>query len=215
MSNPPKFVKEFNSSLKDAHAMCFITRDSQLQSDTIDSMLKLQSRLKNLKTEAVDQGKEDNANLLMGFEFATQTLISELRMYLLLKQEQPDSAWDELIAAQNSAIGAMRAHTGFSHLEGKVRQLEAIEELVFPPQVFLSTGVTLDEVECSICHANYQDCEHIKGKPYMGELCHLIIKKASLNEVSIVDNPADKRCRVTHSPSGDGNRNQMTGKTGE
>ena len=213
MSNHPEFVEEFNSLLKDAHDMCFITRNSQLQKETIDSLFKLQTRLNSLKTEFAEQGKEDIANLLLGYEFATQTLISELRMYLLLKQDQPDEAWDELISAQNSAIGAMRAHTGFSHLEGKVRQLEAIEELVFPSQVFLSTGVTLDEIECSICNANYQHCEHLKGKPYMGELCHLIVTKASLNEVSIVDNPADKRYRVTHSPSGEGNENRMTGKT--
>jgi len=211
MSKYPQFVEEFNSLLNDTQAMCFITRDAQLQNEAIDSMLKLQSRLSSLKRESVDQGKEDIANLLLGFEYASQSLISELRMYLLLKKEQPDCAWDELINAQYSSLGAIRAHSGFSHLEQRVHQLEAIEKLVFPPQVFLSVGVDLDEVECSICNANYHECDHVKGRPYMGHLCGLIIKKASPNEVSIVEDPADKRCRITHIPCENGKmRNRMT-----
>ena len=211
MSQYPEFVEEFNTQLADAHAMCCITRDAQLQSEAIDSMLELQSRLSSFKTASVEQGKEDIANSLLGYECATQTLISELRMYLLLKQERPDDAWDELINAQVAAQGAIRAHSGFSHLEHRVRQLELIEKLVFPPQVYLSVGVTLDEVECSICNASYHECDHVKGRPYMGELCGLIITKASLNEVSFVEEPADKRCRVTHIHYKDGKkRNRMT-----
>ena len=211
MSKYPQFVEEFNSLLNDAQAMCSITRDARLQNEAIDSMLKLQSRLSSLKIESVDQGKEDIANILLGFECASQSLISELRMYLLLKKEQPDCAWDELINAQYSSLGAIRAHSGFSHLEPRVHQLEAIEKLVFPPQVFLSVGIDVNEVECSICNASYYECDHVKGRPYMGQLCELIIKKASLNEVSIVEEPADKRCRVTHFDSKDGKkRNRMT-----
>ena len=212
VSKYPKFVDDFNSVLEEAHKMCFITRDAQIQTETIDFLIDFQSRLSSLKAESVDQGKEDAANMLLGFECVTRTIRSELGMYLLLKKEQPDDAWRELINAQYAALGAIRAHQGFSHLENKVLQLEAIEELVFPPQVFLSAGMTLHDVECSVCNESYLECDHVKGKPYMGELCGFIIKEASLDEVSIVDEPADKRCRVTHFGSRDGtqNRNRMT-----
>lgn len=206
----PKFVEQFNCLLEEAHQMCGLTRQSGLQSETIDSLLELQIQMVTLKEKYVDQKCEGIANLLLGFQCSCQTIISELQMYILLKQEKPDQAWDELISAQSAALSAVRAHPGFNHLLAKERDLKKIEKVFFPPQVFLSTGMTVNEIKCSICNENYDVCEHIKGHPYMGVFCNVIYGKVSFDEVSIVDSPSDKHCRVTHLHSGKGKRNLMS-----
>ena len=50
----------------------------------------------------------------------------------------------------------------------------AIEKLIFPPQKFTSWGIVFRSRLCSICGSEYGegDCDHLVGKPYMGEICH-------------------------------------------
>ena len=163
-----------------------------------------------MKSEAISAEQEEVANILLGYECCFDLLMHELRMWLLLKQEDPDGAWDELIAAQDSALYAARAHSGFGHVIQHYRRLEKIEELVFPPQVFVSAGMLIQRKKCSICNADYEDCEHFAGMPYMGEFCYSIVEEASLDHVSVVDHPADKRCRITEFNVQGGKRNRMT-----
>jgi len=64
---------------------------------------------------------------------------------------------------------------------------------------------------CGICGSDYEDCGHVSGRAYMGRLCCRIVRQfASLDHVAIVEEPADKRCRVTHFSEGDKRRNKMT-----
>jgi hypothetical protein len=131
-------------------------------------------------------------------------------MWLRLKQDDPDAAWDQLVDAQGQTILAVRAHEGFRNLEHRHRRLEVIEQIVFPPQVFLSAGLIVKRQECSICQADYEDCEHIVGRPYMGEFCFRILQNAEAHHVSIVEEPANKRCRVLTFADDGGRRNRMT-----
>ena len=41
-----------------------------------------------------------------------------------------------------------------------------------------------------------QQCNHIKGKLYNGEMCVRMVTEMELEEVSLVDIPANKQCRV-------------------
>lgn len=148
----------------------------------------------------------------MGCECVTLALIAELKMWLLLKEENPDDAWDELINAQMAYVDAVRAHSGFNHLTQHSERLEAIEKLIFPPQVFVSSGIIVKNQECSICGKEYGDCDHLVGRPYMGKFCYIIARDMSLDHVAIVDHPADKRCRVKHFEVEGGTRNRMTWK---
>ena len=47
-------------------------------------------------------------------------------------------------------------------------------------------------------------CDHLRGRAYMGKECLRCIKQAKLLEVSLVDNPANKRCRIISLTDGDG-----------
>ena len=54
----------------------------------------------------------------------------------------------------------------------------------------MSPGGEVIGARCSICDAEYGDCDHIRGRPYMGEFCRRIIYRMKLTEVSVVDEPA-------------------------
>ncbi len=211
----PNFVIEFNKRVKESEVFRSIARDSELQQEACENLESALSEIAQEKQIAVENNNEDYANLLLGCEFAAQSLLHELKMWLLLKQEKPEEAWDHLVGAQMKATRAAKADNGFRHLEHYRQHLEIIEKIVFPPQVFVSAGMIIHEQECSICGEDYDECEHIAGKPYMGNFCHVIVKDVTADHISIVENPADKRCRVTSFNVEGGSRNKMTWKIKE
>lgn len=204
------FISGFNKTVENCAVFLCITRDSQLQKTAIIQLLQLLKDLSDEKDKAKASGDEDYANLLLGCECIANGQIAEIKMWLLLKEDKPDEAWDALITAQDSFLAATRAHNGFTGLEGHIRRLAEIECLVFPPQVFLSSGMIVESQICSICADEYDDCGHVKGRPYMGEFCTVRLIPSKIDHVSIVKEPANKRCRVTSFSDEGGDRNRMT-----
>ena len=202
----------FNTAVKESEVFLSITRDAQLQKAASIKLGMVLEDVSKEKKVAILSGDENYANILLGCECVLRALIAEIKMWILLKQENPDEAWDQLIIAQMGSVAASRAHNGFSHLEHHFKRLEAIEQLVFPPQVFFSAGLLIKSQKCSICGMEYEDCEHLIGKPYMGEFCCVVAGEVALDHVSVVDFPADKRCRVTSFNEERGSRNRMTWK---
>lgn len=204
------FVKEFNELVEECEVFICITRDSELQKGACN---KLQNELVRISTEkrlAIARDDEDYANLLLSCECVASALMAEIKMWLLLKEGHPDEAWDALVAAQDGMSGAMRAHQGFDHLDQHIERLHAIEHLVFPPQVFLSSGTIVSQQICSICGKEYEDCAHVKGRPYMGRFCTVTLIPSKVDHIAIVDNPASKICRVLKFSTEGGYRNRMT-----
>ena len=207
-----KFMVEFDNLVKESEVLLSIARDSELQQEACENLESVLPKIAQEKKKAIENNDEDYANLLLGCECVTNFLINELKMWLLLKQEKPEKAWDHLVAAQMEAINAVSAHDGFRHLELHNRRLEIIEKIVFPPQVFVSSGMIVRKQECSICSEDYDECEHFAGKPYMGEFCCVIVTDAEFDHMSVVENPADKQCRVNSFDVEGGSRNRMTWK---
>jgi hypothetical protein len=156
-----QLIDDFNGIIKECEDFCCITRHTTLQREARERLLRLSRRCMELKGEAIAAEDENFANLLLGFQCVCSALEAELSMWILLKEETPNKAWDELIRAQMSTANAARAHRGFSHLKGHGHRLQQIEELVFPPQVFVSAGLVVGYQECSICGGEYGNCEHI------------------------------------------------------
>jgi hypothetical protein len=202
-------INRFNAIIEDCENFCNIARDSDLQNVAVTKLKALMADCKGLKSQAIRSDDEDFANLLLGFECVAASISSEIAMWILLKAGKPDEAWDELISAQMAATGAVRAHDGFSHVK-QAERLEEIEKLVFPSQVFVSTGLIVRNQECSICRREYGDCEHLVGRPYKGEFCYIVARDIMANHVAVVKNPADKRCRIMHFTVEGGERNRMT-----
>lgn len=83
-------------------------------------------------------------------------------------------------------------------------QLPELEKL-YPYNVFFSIGATAESIECSICGKDIDsfECEHISGNIYRGVMAYGIVTGfGEINHVSIVSNPADKRCTVKYEDDG-------------
>ena len=207
-----EYVADFNDIIEECENLVCITRDRQLQQEAAAKLQQLRMQITVLKQQIVKHGDEDSANLLLGFECVATCLHAEISMWLLLKDEKPDEAWDWLVTAQANAVAAVRAHRGFAHLEKHSGRLATIEEVIFPPQVFMSAGLIVGHQECSICGAKYGECDHLAGKPYMGQFCSIVTKDLRADHVAMVDEPADKRCRIVRFSVFGGTRNRMTWK---
>lgn len=206
----PALVIEFNKIVNECAIFRFITRDSELQREACAKLEDLLARIEAEKDFSKDSDDEEYANLLLGCECVAKALMSEIRMWLLLKEGRPDEAWEALVGTQSSLSAATRAHDGFAHLDANIRRLDAIESLIFPPQVFLSSSMIVKSQICSICGGEYEDCEHVKGRPYMGKFCVVSLIPSAVDHVAFVDNPANKRCRILKLSAEGGSRNCMT-----
>lgn len=201
---------EFNDLADASERLCYITRDAGLQRDMAGRLDKYADDIKTRKQEIVKAGREDVANAMLAIECMAKALAAELRMWVLLKESVPDAAWDQLVAAQDNTRWAMKSHAIAEHLMNYAQRLAAIERMLFPRQLFVSSGLIVKSSECSICGAEYGDCNHVKGRCYNGEMCARICKDVEFREVSLVEEPADKRCRAMHMTLEGEMRNVMT-----
>ena len=91
----------------------------------------------------------------------------------------------------------MQAHDVANDSTDYIEHLHDLERVLFPPQIFLGAGMIVEGSTCSICGKEYGECEHIKGKAYMGKICgRRITKIKEFREISIVEIPGNKHCRL-------------------
>jgi hypothetical protein len=61
---------------------------------------------------------------------------------------------------------------------------------------YASTELKIEHTLCSICGQDFRSCAHVSGDIYDGVMCQQKVDGVSLSSVSLVRNPADRRCRV-------------------
>lgn len=199
------FRTKFLNQVRDCERFAFLCRSSKLQQEAASRLREFMVEVRELKVLAIAESNEDLSNELLGYECALNALAHELEMYISIKSDNPGEAWSHLINAQMATKHAVQSHQSAAHLEEVyAHRLHALEHLLFPKQMFASAGFIAEEDECSICGQVYGDCNHVKGRPYMGELCSRIIKRSKLLEVSLVTDPANKHCRVQSFTDDDG-----------
>lgn len=207
-------LSEFQALAQEAQTMAFLPRASELQEAAVKEVEGFMQKLAERKLRYVRNSDENAANCVLAMEFALRAVQSELAMWLKLKGESAEEAWNDLITAQEFLGAALlvrrQLELDTTGIENLLRRLLFIEHWVFPPQMFNSIGGRAKCRRCSICGAEYDDCEHIIRRAYMGKMCHTIIREVTLAEVSVVTNPADKRCRITHFSDQGKMRNKMT-----
>jgi len=204
------FREHFNDVVEEAQRYAIFVRAIEFQQKSISKLETLLTECITAKERAITEQSEDEANAYLSFEFMAKALAEEFRFYLALKADDPDSAWDYLINAESLSAAAMKSHAVASHLENYIYRLHDMEHLLFPQPIFFSSGFIVKESECSICDAEYGECSHVKGRPYMGALCVRIIKNAELKEISVVSDPADKHCRALNYTDNKVTRNVFT-----
>ncbi|MCK4427202.1 MAG: hypothetical protein KAW16_01815 [candidate division Zixibacteria bacterium] len=205
------FQKEFNEVVRDCQRFCFATRAKEFQLQACEELTKLKEKVSRIKAKVVATKDNDSANCMLSFEEMINALINELKMWVALKEDDPNSAWDFLVDAQHATRTAMQAHEVASHLEGYSNRLLALEQLLFPPQLFVSIGVVIQSSKCSICGQLYGECDHVAGKAYMGKMCGRIIEEIQeAKEISFVKEPGSKRHRAYNFTDGGVTRDIMT-----
>lgn len=208
----PSFIQPLNEKITIHQEHLFLTRDSELQKESVKSLEEALKEVEILKEISIKNQNEFEANILLGYECVIESMISEFKMWIKLKNKEFDEAWSDLINSQKLNNAAINSCEGFLHLRERSLNLESIEKYVFPPQTFLSPGMIVKSQECSICGKEYEDCDHLKGKPYMGKFCTMIIKEVEINHLAIVKNPADKSRRIyVLGKEGEPQKNVMTG----
>jgi hypothetical protein len=78
-------------------------------------------------------------------------------------------------------------------------------------RVGFSPGYIVRAAECSICHLDPEDCGHIAGRTYDGEVCHRILTQLDLLEVSLVGRPAQPDARIERIGVGDAELRERLG----
>ncbi len=203
------YLNHFNEAVAHFGKFCFCTPDTDLQKEASSELYSFLQQLGEDKADAVAANDEMWANVLLGCECLLRGIRADILMWIALKEGQADAAWGLLVDAQGFVADAMKADPGFE-LQPRVEQLAMLERTVFPPQSFLSAGMTVGYEECSICGNDYEDCEHIKGKPYMGEFCVVRLMNCVPDHVALVDEPASKHCRIQTFSTPEGNKSKMT-----
>jgi len=211
-----KFLIDFEESINRNEKFLPYTRGIEFQRNSVIELETLMKRLVQLKEDMIQIQDEDSANIMLGLEQYLNVYIHELKMLVLLKEDKMDDAWQALITAQCSLRSSLQASDVALRFDAKdhLQRLFVIEKLFFPPQTFVSVGLTAYSSICSICDQEYGQCNHVVGKPYMGNLCYRIVTDVkAAREVSFVDEPGSKFCRVTQFSDNNEWRNWMTWRT--
>jgi hypothetical protein len=194
------FLKEFEETIKENQRFLYLPRGIELQKNSLSHLEAFLKRAVELKQMMIKVSDEESANTMLGLEEYLAAYVGELRMLICLKEDKMEEAWEHLVNAQMFLRSSLQASDITLQFGGNnyVQKLYLIEKLFFPPQTFMSTGATATSIQCSICGKDYGKCDHLVGKPYMGKLCYRIIRGIKeFKEVSIVDDPGNKLCRVT------------------
>lgn len=188
---------EFNNVIERADRIAIFTRDIELQKDQVDKLSDFVEKATKLKNENKEKFSEPELNLILCLIISADAVKSEISMIISLKNNEMAIAWGHLVQAQNSVSIVARNHpiSDGEYLNGYVSKLESFEKTLFPKMMFASTGGIIKKSICRICGTDYEECDHIKGKMYKGELCVREIHEMELEEVSLVENPANKLCR--------------------
>lgn len=197
IENPKLLIDEFNQMAAIAQKKAFITIGIEIQKEEIETIQNYLKELSELKSEFVKRNLENEANLVYCIENSLLAIDYELQMLVHLKEDKMAEAWDNLVRAQ-VIYGTVISNSPFQSEENEnyLNRLERYEKLLFPNLYFQSVGGIIKESHCSICNQKSGKCDHIKGKLYKGELCTRVITDIELEEVSLVENPANKHCRV-------------------
>ncbi len=185
-------------------------RGKEFQLAASTSLGALKREATEFKKRSILAKDGDSANAVLGFERAIDGVSSELMMWVKLKDDDPNSAWSYLVDAQVAITDAIQAHASFGHLSEYAGHLDVLEKILFPPQTFVSIGTIAASLECSVCGKESGECDHVPGRPYMGEFCYKNVKGMTMTEVSIVENPGSKHHRITEISDGRQMRDLMT-----
>ena len=214
-----EFLEKYYKSISEHERFLFLPRDVELQKKTIEELSYLIQECIKYKNVAIEDSDENAANQLLSVQCMINAIRFEQKMWIDLKQEQWGTAWDALIDSENYAESAKAAHELSTKIGTNeyLYKLKLYQGLIFPPQVFHSPSIIIENYICSLCEQDYANCDHVAGEAYWGRFCRRIPNETvGTREVSIVKDPKDKKARIFEIGTEEGNlRDYMTWKETE
>ena len=206
------FIESSWELMLECAKFCFMSRGKEFQQVAVKHLAERKDEAIALKRRMIKIQDEDAANTMLSMEKLIDAVANELKMWVALRDDSPNEAWEFLVKAQGGVRTALQAHdvASLSNAEEYASKLHLLEKLLFPPQTFFSIGMTFGNSECSVCGKEYETCEHVVGKAYMGEICYRELKDLRIGEVSMVEEPSNKGARVFQISDGSVKRDFMT-----
>lgn len=170
----------------------------ELKKTAIENCIHFIKFIKNEKYKAIRNQNSTIANQLFHMQCVLNCILSSLKIWLYIDNNQFKNGWDSLIDAYEYLFIAKKIneYEGLLNLE---KHLNSIENCIFPKRkIYLSAAFTSTIGSCSICNKDFHECNHIENNVYCGQLCYRTnISNIKGNHVAFVDNPKDRRCIVT------------------
>jgi len=189
----------------------YFTRAIEFQKNAVIDLESLLKRTISWKKKMISKKNEKISNQLLSLLSA---YISELEMYVALKEQRMDDAWDSLVNAQDAMHTAFQSDEIVEKYDGNAypQKLLQIEKSFFPHLTFNSIEAKADYSDCSICGKRYGTCTHLVGKPYMGEICYQIPRNIEFTGLSLIidADPGSKHHRITEVSDNGYMRNVLT-----
>jgi hypothetical protein len=212
------YQNDFFSKLDNYTKFLFFVRDKELQIAAINELKELKEKISVDKQRCISIKNEPMANCILSDECLIQIYINLLTMIVNLKNNEPSKAWDHMVMAENNMRWAKSAARNMFNInDGEIyNMIQFYEKYIFPHQMYNSIEAIYSTSKCSICNSEYGECNHIKGRAYMGEFCYEVISDIqSMPAIAIVEEPASKLHRITHVSEGTRMIDVMTLKESE
>lgn len=212
--NVKLFLEHYTDVITDCEKFAFLPRDIQYQKKSVKKLTELLGESADVREAVILEEDEEAANQILALRCMINAVRYDLKMWIDIKQGEWDKAWNSLVDAQESAKSGRTAHDIALHcnVENYLSKLEYIEKFLFPPQNFNSPEIIVSRFICSLCNEDYNECNHIAGQSYWGFFCQRVVDDiATMRASAIVENPKDKKARITEHITEDNMiRNQMT-----
>lgn len=179
-------------------------RDIDLQKAKAKELEKYVIIFKNFKKQAIDNKKDELANLWFGCHNYLNALKSCIESIVFLKENDSLRAWDKLINAEKYYSWASKIEDCLINEFDLENYMKEMEDILFPRfKIYSSLGFTATKGDCSVCLKKIDECDHIEGEIYSGYACFEINKKfISIDHSAMVENPEDRRCVPTEMSQG-------------
>jgi hypothetical protein len=146
-------------------------------------------------------GNSDQDDNVLRDLFALSRFVDLLESYAELWASVVAQEFAKSWNSVQDALDRVRLVKKFSGLDVSFFEDQLLElERAYPYKVFASMGAVVDRFDCSICGLDIDGdmCTHRRGELYGGSLAHGIAREIiSLDHVSLVLDPVDKRCVIT------------------
>jgi len=171
-------------------------------SDGHDILRDLRGLVDSAKSNAI-ASSDDYRNDL----WVIERYIDFLEKYGHLWKSILDQRFSKSWCLLQDSLDFLRSIKRFSHIDIHFFENQLIElERTYPYNVFFSIGATVEFFECSICGQDIdsQECPHMRGNLYGGEMAYAIAKNiVQLDHIAMVAYPEDKRCVVSYEDNGE------------